>query len=119
MANEAYVKPYARRADRLLTNVMLCLVGYVLLPYIYLEDGILKDPDDTKDMDAHTFWITATPRNQLTKLTIFAILGASIGWSMATIINIDTPSAHPDGNADMQWNLWSARPDTECDEIER
>ena len=92
MANEAYVKPYARRANELLKNFMIFLVGYVLLPYVYLGGGILEDPDD-KDEDINRFWITATPRNQLAVSSIFAVMGAYVGHELATSISMST--RHP------------------------
>jgi hypothetical protein len=92
MANEAYAKPYARRANELLKTFMIFLVGYALLPYFYLGGGILEDPDD-KGEDIDKFWITATPRNQLAISTVFAVVGAYVGHELATAISKST--RHP------------------------
>jgi len=89
MANEAYAKPYARRANKLLKSVMIFLAGYVLLPYFYLGGGILEDPDD-KGVDVDKFWIAATPRNQLAVSTVFAVVGAHVGHESATAISKST-----------------------------
>jgi hypothetical protein len=92
MANEAYAKPYARRANKLLKGFMIFLAGYVLLPYFYLGGGILEDPDD-KGEDVGKFWIAATPRNQLAVSTVFAVVGAYVGHESATAISKAT--MHP------------------------
>ena len=93
MANEAYVKPYARKATRILKKYILCLVGYVVLPYLFLGSETLdEDPTDVLDSnndineDVHKFWIKATPRNQLAISTFFAVAGASVGRALASII---------------------------------
>jgi len=96
MANEAYAKPYGRKAARILKNYMLCSVGYVVLPYLFLGSETLdEDPTDVlldsngdiinEDVQ-HKFWIQATPRNQLAISTLFAVAGASVGRALASII---------------------------------
>lgn len=100
MANEAYLKPYTHKATRLLKKYIFCLVGYVLLPYLFLGSEILdEDPIDLLDSDGnnsedvHKFWIKATPRNQLAISTLFAVVGASAGRSLASIISLSIQHA--------------------------
>lgn len=82
-------KPYSTRAHRLLQQFMTCLVGYILLSYMYLgEENI--DSDTGKE-----FWIIATPRNQLVVSTVFAIFGAYGGHWLADIISKSQSLKYP------------------------
>merc|ERR1712086_98031 len=60
---------------------MTCLVGYILLSYMYLGKEDI-DSDAGKE-----FWIVATPRNQLVVSTLFAVFGAYCGHLLADIIS--------------------------------
>jgi hypothetical protein len=97
MANEAYVKPYARKATRLLKNYILCLVVYIVLPYFFFlgNDILNEDPPTDTDSnndnnleDVHKFWIKATPRNQFAISAFFAVVGASMGRALSSTISL-------------------------------
>jgi len=75
-------KPYSTRAHKLSQQFMTCLVGYILLSYMYLG----KEKIDS-DAAGNEFWITATPRNQLVISALFAILGAYSGHLLADNIS--------------------------------
>jgi len=74
-------KPYSTKAHKLSQQFMTCLVGYVLLSYMYLGE------EDIDSDEGNHFWIIATPRNQLVVSTVFAILGAYSGHWLANIIS--------------------------------
>lgn len=83
---------YARKATRILKNYILCLVGYVVLPYLFLGSEILlhEDPIDllvdsngnniSQDDVHHQILDFSHSKESTCNINIlFAVVGASVG----------------------------------------
>ena len=82
-------KPYSSRARRLLRQLNLVLVGYVVLTYVYIGGELIEDGEEGEDgSSAGTLYvITPTPRNQLVVGIFFSVIGAFVGNFLALAIS--------------------------------